>query len=501
MGNAGQFKAGDDPRRNTQGRAFSSAVKAAARKAPGVDGVVAYAGWIQSNERNSKLVGQQKWIEFANAYQHPVVAIAVLLRWALWLGVKWSLQENTSGSPAAKKGLEVCEQGLLKARLSKPWNKVVAKAANKQFFEGFSIHATGVGRRKDGTVVFTEIEHRPPHTIEQWWRESRGDRGPFVEVTQRTVSGQTADIPLDECLYLVNDAISDTPDGTGVLRLVLERLRRVSKYEGLEGREMFTNMGGMPIPRAPIEEIRAATTGTDAQKDAAVVAMTQALRDVAGERVKSPETQPYMMLDSATFKGSNPDAISAIKKWDIEIVKGEVSGLVEIRKTITDETLQVARVLGIEFVMVGGGDTAGTFGMHESKVDMFVDTMNAQKLDIAGSAEQQLLRRLCVLNGLDPDEACPTLVASPIKRADVMKAVETIAKLNMAGLPKNHPAKPQVFEAVELAWQEEDESEDMLPRFGFPPRASAVDQTDEEVDDGQEAEREAIDPKTEAKKR
>lgn len=103
-----------------------------------------------------------------------------------------------------------------------------------------------------------------------------------------------------------------------------------------------------------------------------------------------------------------------------------------------------------------------------------------------------------MLNGLDPDDACPTLVASPIKRADVLTAVQAIRDLNMAGLPKNHPAKQQVFEGVDLTWQEESEEDDMLPR-GFPPRPGApVDEStsepaDEEVDDGQEAARQGVD--------
>lgn len=495
MGNAGQFKNGDDPRRNTSGRPFSSTVKASARSAPGSDGVIAYSGYVQSNERNSRLSGQRLYTEYANAYQHPVVAIALLLRWALGLRVKWSLQENESGSAAAKRGLEVCEQGLLKAKLPKPWNKVAAKAMNKSYFEGNSIHATGIGRRKDGTVVYTDLGHRPPHTIEQWWRKDRANQeGPFVACTQRTSDGRTTDLSLDECLYLVNDALGDSPAGDGVLRLVLERLRRVGKYEGLEGREMFTNMGGAVIARAPLEEIAGAKQGTDAQKAAHVQSVTSELRSVVADRIKTPEEQPYMLLDSATYRGTDPNNVSSIKKWDIETVDGKVQGLVEIRKTITDESLNVARVLGVEFIFIGGTQV-GNYTTHESKIDMFVDTMTAQIDDVRYAADQQLLRRLCVLNGLDPDEACPSMVASPIKRADVMKAVDAIVRMQQAALEPNHPMKREVFEAFGMPYQEESEESLMLPR-GLPPRPGAPDPDDEtdplSRDAGKEPEREPV---------
>lgn len=489
---SGQFQPGG-PSANPDGRGapFRRAEIAKARSAPGHDGVIAYAGYVTSGERNSRTTGANKWVEYANAYNHPVVAIALLLRWALFSRVKWSLTPNASGTAAATKGVEVTQQGLLDARLPTPWNQVVAKAAMRTL-NGFSIHATAMGRRKDGLVTFTDIAHRPPHTIERWWRAKKGDVGPFVTVEQRLTNGVTTEIDLGECLYLRYGAIGDGPDGPGILRLVLERLRRVDAYEGREGAEIFNTMGGMPIVRAPLEEIAAATPGDAAAKAAGVTSATATMREVAAERVKTPEKLPYMTLDSATYRGTDGNVISGVQKWAYEIVKGEQHGLAEIRKVITDEKLDVARVFGIEFVMLGGTDT-GSFAMHESKIDMFVDTTMADVDDIAVCAGQQLVRRLCAANGLDPDEAAPQLVPSPIKRGDVMKAVEALVRINVAGLPPNHPAKQAVFEAVGLPWQEETDAGLMLPfgaRGGLPfsggPEREEQEPEDVDADEGEE---------------
>jgi hypothetical protein len=95
--------------------------------------------------------------------------------------------------------------------------------------------------------------------------------------------------------------------------------------------------------------------------------------------------------------------------------------------------------------------------------------MNAEVGLFAYVAGEQLARRIVRANGLDPDVATPTLVPSPIMRTDVIKAVQAIAQLGMAGLPPNHPARKAVFEGVDLPWEDEEQGL-MLPRGGLGDR-------------------------------
>jgi hypothetical protein len=186
------------------------------------------------------------------------------------------------------------------------------------------------------------------------------------------------------------------------------------------------------------------------------------IENVVANRIKTPETQQYVVLDSATYKGENPDTITNIKKWDIEIIKAELQGLDAIRKVITDYELDIARMLGVEFVFVGGGDTAGTYGMHESKVSLFGAQLGSDSALVAAQLTE-LGRRLVAANGLDPDDAAPTFVPSPISTEDILKVAQTLVQLGLAGLPPNHPAKKQMFERLNLTW--EDEPEPVMPRI------------------------------------
>lgn len=478
------------------GQSGNPAGVAKAKQAEGWDGVSALGGYVQLGEADRSLTGTQRWKTAADMYRRPPVAIWARLRAALFSGVKWTATPNEAGGKDADRGVEILEQGLLNARLGtgasmKPWSAVAARSINAAAALGHSVHATAVGRRKDGLVVFTDIAARPAHTIDRWLRARVDDETtPFVAVEQCTSTGRRIPIALDEALYFVNDngTNSDSPLGVGMLFLIAERVRRLSVYEPLEGTELASSMGGIPITRAPLSEMTARLK-KDLGKDpnaatkiaAAIAEKTRALRDFVAKRLKDPSKLAWFELDSVTYQGSDPNTISGIQKWGLEIVKGETQGLPEMRKIITDLDLDIARMLGVEHVFIGGGDTAGTYGAHESKITALGAAVNAEVGLFAFVAQQQLARRIVAANGLDPDTACPTLVPSPVMRADVARAVDAVTKIGMAGLKPNHPAKRAVFEAVDLPWEEEGE-ELMLPGFGMgaPPRAPDAEDTTEE---------------------
>ncbi len=383
---------------------------------------------------------------------------------------------NESGGADAERGVEIVEQGLLYAKLPKPWQVVVRRSA-MHWFNGFSLHAAALGRQRDGSVVYVDIAHRPAHTISQWYRKD--SQSAWDSVRQEIGDGSAFSVPLDECLYLVSDQLGDAPHGTGVLALVAERLRRIGKYEGLEGHELFSSLGGLPIARVPLEElIRTVPPGyTDEQASSYLATSTAAVTNAVKGRIKTPERQQYLQLDSATYADvdGNP---GGVKKWDVEIVKGDLQGLGDIRRVINELHLDVARILGVEFAFVGGGEPAGTYGMHESKLSMFAATLQTTLSEIATAAEQQLVHRLIAANGLDPETAAPYLVPAPIGTADVEKAARTLGLINMAQLPPNHPAKIAMYERLDLPWVPEDDAPLMLPRRPFELQSAVEDVPD-----------------------
>lgn len=501
--NRGWFKKGD-PSPNPQGRGASIAK---AKAAPGYDGVQASSGYIHTGENDSRLRGSTRWKTFANLYRTcPPVPIWARLRDRLLSGITWTLQPNPAGGKDAERGVEVATEALINVRLgsgaaTRPWSKVAARAMNGAAATGFSIHALAFGRRKrDGLIVYADIAHRPQQTIDQWFRERNDDMSPFVRVVQRGPSGGSVPLDLRDCLYIVNDngTNSEAPTGVGMLDLIAERARQLGVYETIIGTELASSMGGVPIARVPLQEMAAelktafkGKSGSEllAAVVSALAAKTLPIRDFLAKRFKDPTTLQWLELDSITYQGTDPNTITGTPKWGVEIVKGELQGVTESHPIAREFILDIARMLGVEHVFVGGGDTTGTYGMHESKISALGADLSAEARLFAAVADDQVVRPIIAANGLDPDVAAPYLVPSPIMRADVLKAVQAIAQLNMAGLAMNHPAKRAVFEGVDLPWQDEDEP--MLPRGfgGFPPRSLLGEgRADEATEDEKEPE-------------
>lgn len=434
-----------------------------AKQAPGVIGVTAYGGYVAAGEAHSDLTGAKKWLTYANAANKPVVATGLRYFANLLAGTTWHCEPNKRGGAAAERGAEIVREGLLESAMLKPWPQIVRKAAMYRPL-GFSLHATAMRRRRDGLVVYSAIEHRPQHTIEKWLRDD--ETMPFHAVVQRArESGREIEIPLDECFYCVDDTLTDNPDGVGLLRHVIEYVRRLGVFEDLEGKACVEDMGGTPMARAPLSKI-ARTAGTDSPDEikAKTDAATSVLRNQMEKRNKSPEIAQYIMLDSALQ--ANPDgSLAGEHEWSLEIMKSETPGLAYLDVPIRRVELQIARVLGTEWTLMGA-DGKGSYAQHEDKTSMFATNLQTTLNELGWFATMQLGRRLVAVNGLDPDTATPTLRAEPISTEAIEVATRALANLSMAGLSPDDPARNVIRSRLRLPPEPEPAADLMAPRPG-----------------------------------
>lgn len=415
------------PSLNENGRAGK--VDKAAGQAAGGDGVLSYSGgyYAGSGESHVELRGSNKWKTYANAVNQAVVATGIRYFGNLLAGTSWHAEPNEAGGRDAERGAEIVRMGLLEAPLRKPWPMVVRKAAMYRIF-GFSLHATAFRRRPDGVIVYSKIAHRPQHTIEKWNRKT--EFHDFESVTQRSRSSKNVTIPLDECLYCDDDILGDAPDGVGLLRHVIDYVRRLGVYEGLEGVAYQSDMAGTPVGRAPLAEIAALAGSKDALKIQVFVdGKLQNLRDVIKKRIKTPEELAWIILDSAPFQNKD-GTFTDIQKWALDIIKSTTNGIAEMDTTIKRVELQIARVLGIEFALMGSD--GGAYAQHADKTSMFGACVQTTLDELSHFATNQLARRLIARNGLDPETCTPKCVADPISTDDIEKATAAFANIYKA---------------------------------------------------------------------
>lgn len=426
---------------------FFGSVFGGARPAPstapnGGDGIQAYGGFLQSDERNSALIAPTKWLTFSNAHHTAIVATGLRYRCNLLAAVKWHAEANPHGGKDAERAVDIVTQGLLTTQMSRPWQLCVRKASMFQA-NGFSLHEWTIKRRDDGMIVFADLAHRPAHTIDRWDKPSEQES--WKAVAQQTRAGNTFVIPRDRLWYCWDDTLTDQPDGVGLLRHVIELVRRLGVLEGIEGLAYETDLRGMPVGRAPIEELRAlAEAKHGASADAIKIKefireRTSNIRENLSSIIKSPEKLQWMLLDSSTYKNTDQSAVTAVQKWAVELLRGDARGLAEIDKVIGRLQLEIARVFGIEFVMMGAS-SSGSRAMHADKTSMLAASLASANTEISTSATRDLARPLVALNGLDPDTCTPTLVPEPIEMRDVAAVTQALQYLSMANLSPDDPA-------------------------------------------------------------
>jgi hypothetical protein len=422
--------------------AFGGAAPPTSNSKPnGGDGVQAYGGYLVDNERRPELTGSRKWITYGNATNTAIVATGLRRTLDLLAGTEWHAEPNEYGGRNAQRGADLVTKGLLKASLPKPWSTVVRKAALYKYY-GFSLHEWSTKRASDGKIVFADIAHRPQYTVDRW--DKPDERMPWQAVSQLTRTGNRWVIPRERLFYAVDDMLTDSPDGTGLMRHIIELVRKLGVFEGLEALAYETDLRGMPIGRAPIGELVAkavADSGGDRAKvQSYVTERTQKLANALQAIVKTPDKLQYLLLDSASYTGADENTFSAIQKWGFDLLKGESNGVPEVAAAIGRIQLEIARVLGIEFAMVGGNDSAGSFGMHADKTSAFATTLQTTLTELAAFATNDLARTLVGLNGLDVETCTPKLVAEPISMDAIEGVCRSLAMLSQAGLQPDDEA-------------------------------------------------------------
>jgi hypothetical protein len=432
------------------------------RKAPsigalaGSTGTPVFAGRLVSQERRPEMAGRNLFTTFDNIIANAcIVGASVRYFQSLVGGTSWSVAPKEGGGANAERAADIVREGLFGATMTLPWASIVKKAALYKYY-GFSIHEWCARRRKDGMVVFKDIEHRPQHTIDIWDIPDGG--GPFRGVVQHCFGQpQLYYVPRNRMLYCVDNTLTDSPDGVGLLRHVSEHARRLARYEQLEGFGYEGDLRGMPVGRVPGSEL-AKIAATENKPEGWIDQQVEPIHRLVNNHIKTPFQG--IVLDSAVYTsdqlGSMNPTVSSVPKWAVDIIKGTSTGLGEINTVIERINREIARVLGMEFLLLGG-DGKGSLALSRDKTSMFAAVLEATLSELSWFATHDLVYPLLELNGLDPEECAPQVNPDPIATERIEAVVDALEGLARAGavLQPDDPAIDQVRARLHLAKQPE----------------------------------------------
>lgn len=413
-------------------------------------GTAVYGGYVTGPEESSELTGERKFKTYSEILANVSIAAAGVRYFLAVMGkATWSFtpsEADTDGRYA-----ELAEQILIEDPAT-PWHRVVKRAGMYRFF-GFSVQEWTARRREDGVMTFLDIAPRAQKTIERWDIDPM--TGEVAGMWQRIPQfSREVYLPRGKVMYVVDDSLSDSPEGLGLFRHVVKTARALQVLERLEGLGFETDLRGIPVARGPFAALAAMEKAGEITK--AERTMIEApLRDFVKNHLRNASSG--LLLDSATYRDlSDAARPTTTPQWTVDLLNGSSTSLEPLNVAINRKNLEIARVLGVENMLLGGGENSGAYALSKDKTDSFFLNVNGALQEVLQSVRDDLLYTIWQLNGW-PEEMMPTVDVEEIAHSDVEAITNALRAMAQAGavLTPDDPAINEVRSLMGLSPQPE----------------------------------------------
>jgi len=433
-------------------------------KTLGHTGTSVYGGYLTTNEDNAALVGTARYTTYSDILANTSI-VAAGTRYFLNLVSKagWHVdpahEEGEEPSDKAKEIAEAVETAM--HDMETPWHRVVRRAAMYRFY-GFSVQEwTAKEDKENGVINYLDIAPRPQVTIEQWDVDASGKVEGMIQQSPQTFN--KIYLPRRKVIYVVDDSLSDNPEGLGLFRHIVESSRRLRRFEQLEGYGFENDLRGIPVGRAPftlLQELVDQGKLSPSQK----ASIEKPLQDFIQSHIKSPALG--LLLDSMVYT-SEDDAASPsnVKQWDMELLKAGNTSQDAVARSIERLNREIARTLGVEQLLLGDGST-GSYALSRDKTQAFATIVDSSLQELAQTFDKDFIEPLFLLNGWD-ETLKPTIRTKSINLRDILQVTQALKDMASAGntMAADDPAIIEVRDLLGLSRPEKiviDEEEPLM---------------------------------------
>jgi len=361
----------------------------------GVGGSQLWGGYLVEKEKNAALAGTQKYATYSGFLANVnILAASVRMFLGMVAGAEWKVEAS---DPENEQAVELAEQveELLFEKIKTPWHRIVRRLAMYKFY-GFATMEWVAKRMDDGRVGFKDVQTRPQITIERWFIDPHGEVLGVAQTDPQT--GREFAIPRQKLVYVVDDAIDDSPQGFGMFRHLAEAATRLRRYMQLEGYGYEADMRGIPVGRAPLAEIDQLVASKKMTK-AKAQELLDGMSDFLSSHIKNPALG--LMIDSTPYRNTGEQrGVSSTPQWSLDLLDGGSYGHAEIHEAIVRTQREMARVMGTEFMLLGE-NSSGSRSLSNDKTSMFGLMVDDALTSILDAVDDDLVEPLFELNGWD----------------------------------------------------------------------------------------------------
>lgn len=389
-------------------------------------GFSATGGYLHEKEKSAKLAGVERFRTYGQILADTSI-VASGVRYFLNLAAKTEWKAIPADESDEAKEMATFIETMIR-NMETPWHQVIRQGAMHRMY-GFTVMEWTAARDEEGRYVVSHIENRPQWTIEQWDLDFSGRVHGVVQHAPQ--SNETIYLPRNKIIYLCDRSFTDDPRGMGILRHVVRAVRQLRDYERLEHSGFETDMRGIPIAKGPLGEIQ---TAVDAKliDDTQAEALRKPLLDFIQNHIRGSDTG--LVLDSSVYAGGGEDETPIkAEKYSVELLSGGSYGHKEIAESIERINREIARVLGVEQLLLGA-DSAGSLALSRDKSQAFFMVVNAALSELKAAFQKDLIDPIWILNDFD-ERLKPNLSFESVEFKDPEQISKVVKDLATSGVP------------------------------------------------------------------
>lgn len=417
-------------------------------KEQGSSGTAIFGGFIVTNDNDPRVTGQNRYKTAADILANiSVVAASVRFFLNLVAKPKWSL-EPADESPEAEAMAEFVQSVI--EDLDSSWTRIIRRSALYRF-HGFGLAEWTAVKRDDGRIGFIDIEARPQHTIERW---NTDDAGRVESVVQRSPqTGEQLEIERRRLIYYVDDSLTDSPEGMGWFRHLVEPAARLKHFLKLEKIGYERDLSGVPVGKAPLTDINKAVKNGDLDQ-AKANDMINGMRDFV--QIKMKESGTGIMFDSKTYQSQTSDGKqpSSVPMWELDLLTSDPGSMQQLLETIKRLNTEMALIIGTENILTGTGDV-GSMALSKDKSNNLYLNVSSTLEEMVEINNRDFIGALWDKNGFDP-KLKPKFKTEDVSFKDVEMVAGVLRDLASAGgiLGPDDPAIDDVRDLIGVSRSE-----------------------------------------------
>lgn len=316
---------------------------------------------------------------------------------------------------------------------------------------------TRKSRFKDGKIGIRDLVIRSQDSLDRW--EVNEETGEIVGMWQTPpAGGDHVFIPREKSLLFRPKSYRKSPESKSVLRPAYRPWYLLKHTQDIEVIAIERELNGLPIARVPQDLL----ASTDSDDLAIVAEYVKMVRDVKFNE------QAGIVLPSDPWMDSEGKH-SGLRQYEFELLSSKGSRAIDTNTVIERYQFDIARTVLADFIMLGVSER-GSFALSETKVDLFLRSLEGWMEVITNVVNRDLLPGIWDLNGMNPN-TMPKLESGRIAPDSLDEIGNYVARLQQGGFfigsdPKleNHLRRVGGFPELTKEQQEENEEQQSPPQ-------------------------------------